>query len=202
MSCSRSNRRKFLRSTAALGAAGALAPYWLIGRRASAGEPTSKNDRPLIGVVGPGGRGLGDAHAASQFGDVVAVCDVDRNRAEQAKAAFDGKPDVYRDYRRLVERDDVEVIVNGTPEEVQKLQTADPTLEHMRNFFECVKSREEPVSPVRVQHRTVTACHLTNLSLRLGRKLTWDPESEQILGDDEARAWQKRDGRAPYVIEA
>ncbi|MFH1264331.1 MAG: hypothetical protein ABIK89_01295 [Planctomycetota bacterium] len=40
-----------------------MAPYWLTGRRASAGEPTSKNDRPLTGVVGPGGRGLGDDEA-------------------------------------------------------------------------------------------------------------------------------------------
>ena len=70
----------------------------------------------------------------------------------------------------------------------------------MANFFECVKSREEPVSPVRIQHRTITACHLTNISLRLGRKLTWDPKSEEIVGDEEARSWQSREQRKPYVI--
>jgi predicted dehydrogenase len=67
-----------------------------------------------------------------------------------------------------------------------------PSDDHMANFFQCVKSRQEPVSPVRIQHRTVTACHLTNISVRLGRKITWDPEREQIVGDDQARAMQSR----------
>ena len=56
-----------------------------------------------------------------------------------------------------------------------------------RNFFECVADRDEPVSPVRIQHRTVTACHLTNISLRLGRQLQWDPDTQQIVGDDQVQ---------------
>ena len=77
---------------------------------------------------------------------------------------------------------------------------AAPSEDHMANFFECCRSREEPVSPVRIQHRTVTACHLTNISLRLERKLQWDPQAEQIIGDAEADAWQKREQRPPYSI--
>ena len=46
---------------------------------------------------------------------MVAVCDVDRGQAEKAKAAF-GKADVYKDYRKLLERKDIDVIVNGTPD--------------------------------------------------------------------------------------
>jgi predicted dehydrogenase len=75
-----------------------------------------------------------------------------------------------------------------------------PVNDHMGNFFECVKTREEPVSPVRIQHRTITACHLTNISLRLERKLTWDPNKQQIVGDSEANAWQAREARSPYQI--
>jgi len=71
---------------------------------------------------------------------------------------------------------------------------------HMGNFFECVKTRQEPASPVRIQHRAVTVCHLTNISMRLGRKLTWDPLKEEIVGDEQARAWQARPQRKPYVI--
>jgi hypothetical protein len=70
----------------------------------------------------------------------------------------------------------------------------------MGNFFECVKSRQEPVSPVRIQHRTITACHLTNISLRLDRKLAWDPNAQQIVGDPAANAWQSREQRSPYQI--
>ena len=457
-------RREFLRSTAAATAATVITPYYLSCQDARGGEPKSKNDRPLIGAIGVGGRGLGDTRVASRFGDVVAVCDLDRTHAERAKETFGGKPDVYTDYRKLLERDDIEVIINGSPdhwhtavaidackagkdlytekpmtltidegkllrkvveetgrvvqvgtqqrsdgrfqlgvdlaqngtigklkqvwvvlpyyttkggpfaaepvpdhidwdmyqgqatvhdycrqrthqnfrwwyeyaggiitdwgnhhvdiaqwamdcnltgpvsvdarglfpnpkgpryyntpdrffsrityasgidvlyfaalndrptygdvephekttpekvqwlfgedvpeeiktmdrngimfigekgrvfvnrggvygklveelltrEEIKQLQAVDSTSDHMRNFFDCVKSRSEPASPVRIQHRTVSVCHLTNISLRLGRKLAWDPDAEQIVGDEEANAWLKREQREPYTIE-
>ena len=75
-----------------------------------------------------------------------------------------------------------------------------PSSDHMGDFFQCVKTRRVPVSPVQIQHRTITACHLTNISLRLGRKLTWDPSKEQIVGDDEAAGWLSRKQRPPYVV--
>jgi len=77
-----------------------------------------------------------------------------------------------------------------------------PSTDHMGNFIECVKTREEPVSPVRIQQRTITTCHLTNISLRLGRPLKWDPETEQIVGDDEAAGWLKREQRKPFEVHA
>ncbi|HYW79729.1 MAG TPA: Gfo/Idh/MocA family oxidoreductase [Thermoguttaceae bacterium] len=463
MSRSASSRREFLRTSAAVGAAGAITPYFFTARTARAQE--SKNDRPNIGAIGVGGQGTGDTNSAARFGDVVAVCDVDLNQAERVKARFDGKPDVYQDYRKLLERKDIDVIISGTPDHwhtavcvaacragkdiytekpmtltidegkimrrvveetgrvVQvgtqqrsagqfqlavelvrngrigklrqvwvalpyytttggpfptqsvpanidwdryqgqapvhdycpqrthanfrwwyeyaggiitdwgnhhidiaqwgsdaeltgpvsvdarglfpnpkgdgyyntpdrffsrmlyangvellyfaslnerarfgqvgdhqqttpeqtewlfgkdvpdEIKTYDrngimfigergrvfvnrggiygqpvdelkenplpddawrvrPSRDHMGNFIECVKTREEPVSPVRIQHRTVTLCHLTNISLRLGRKLTWDPKAEQIVGDEEANGWLRREQRAPYTIEA
>jgi myo-inositol 2-dehydrogenase/D-chiro-inositol 1-dehydrogenase len=459
-----STRRQFLRSACGWTAAGAVAPYWLTGRGAQASESPSKNDRPNVGAIGVGGRGSADTKQASQFGDIVAVCDADLNHAEAAKAAYGGKPDVYQDYRKLLDRNDIDVIVNGTPdhwhtlvniaalkagkdvyaekpltltvdegkilrrvvdetgrivqvgtqqrsdppfqtavelvrngrigrlrqvwvalpyfstkggpfpaepvppqldwdlyqgqapehdycrqrthsvfrwwyeyaggivtdwgnhhvdiahwgmdceltgptsvdargifpnggkvdcyntpdrffarmrypngvellyfsalnerllygeveahqatspekvdwlfgkeapEEIktfnrngimfigdrgrvfvnrggvygkpfEELQAnplpgdawrARPSRDHMANFFECVKTRQEPVSPVRIEHRTVTACHLTNISLRLGRPLTWDPKAEQIVGDQEANGWLSRKQRAPYVVQ-
>jgi len=72
--------------------------------------------------------------------------------------------------------------------------------DHMANFFDCVKTRKQPCTPVQVEHRTITACHLTNLSIRLNRKLTWDPVNQQIVGDEEANAWQERQQRTPYAI--
>ncbi len=111
---SASTRREFLRSSVALAAAGTVTPYWFTSRSAKAQE--SKNDRPNIGAIGMGGQGTGDTHSAARFGDVVAVCDVDLNNAERAKAQLGGKPDVYQDYRKLLERDDIDVIINGTPD--------------------------------------------------------------------------------------
>ncbi|MAD80249.1 MAG: dehydrogenase [Planctomycetaceae bacterium] len=461
-----STRRQFLTTTASVVAGGAMVPYWLTGAGAQAGETQAKNDRPHIGAIGIGGRGSAVLAQAAKFGDVVAVCDVDRTHAERARGKHGGKATVYGDYRKLLDRKDIDIIVNATPdhwhtavniaackagkdvytekpltltidegkrlstvvEETERVvqvgtqqrserafqtavelvrngrvgklkqvwialpyyttkagpfaaepvpshlnwelyqgqapahdychqrthanfrwwyeyaggiitdwgnhhmdiahwgadceltgpvsveargmfpnggtpnsfNTADrffsrmryasgvemlyfssvndrqtyggvakthdkmtpekikrlfgddcpeeiksfdrngimfigdksrvfvnrggvygkpveelkdnplpenawrvpPSSNHMGNFFECVKTRQEPVSPVRIQHRTITACHLTNISLRLDRKFAWNPKAQQIIGDPEANAWQEREQRSPYQIRA
>ncbi len=457
------HRRRFLRAVTSCGAVGALIPYWLTARTSRGRDTGSKNDRPRIGAIGVGRQGTGIARQAARFGDIVAVCDADMRHAERAKAALGGKADVYQDYRRLLDRDDIDVVTNGTPdhwhtavnvaacrsgrdvyaekpltltidegkrlcrvvEETGRIvqvgtqhrsnrfcqaavelvrngrlgklrqvwvavpylstkggpfaaqpapphldwdlyqgqapeqaycpqrthrnfrwwyeysggmatdwgnhyvdiahwgmdcegtgpvsveargifpnptgseyfNTADrffsrmmypsgvellfftslnermnfagqtghepstpelierlfgkdapeetktldrsgimflgeqgrifvnpggvygrpaeelaenplpadawrayPSGNHMANFFECTRSRERPCAPVDVEHRTMTACHLTNIAMRLGRKLAWDPATEQIVGDDEADAWQTYEQRAPYTI--
>jgi predicted dehydrogenase len=69
---------------------------------------------------------------------------------------------------------------------------------HVRNFLDCIKSRQEPVSDLESAHRVATACHLANLSLRLGRKLRWDPDREAVIGDADAEARLERPYRAPW----
>jgi predicted dehydrogenase len=69
---------------------------------------------------------------------------------------------------------------------------------HARNFLDCIKSRQQPASNVEGGHRTATATHLANISLRTGRKLKWDPEKEEIIGDREAAAMLERPYRAPW----
>lgn len=73
---------------------------------------------------------------------------------------------------------------------------------HFRNFIDCVISREEPVAPVEVAHRSISICHLGNIAMRLKREsLKWDPKTEQILGDDEAAKMLSRSYRAPWKLE-
>lgn len=72
---------------------------------------------------------------------------------------------------------------------------------HMGNFFECVKTREQPISDAFSHHRAVTVLHLANLCLQLGRKLTWDLATEQIIGDDAANAMQRREQRKGFEIK-
>jgi myo-inositol 2-dehydrogenase / D-chiro-inositol 1-dehydrogenase len=459
------NRRSFLRSSAGILAAGATAHFWPGARAAAADPATSPNDRPRLALIGAGGQGTADAKSAARFGDFVAIADADLSHAEQVKLTLGGKADVYQDYRKLLERKDIDAVINGTPDHwhtaicvdtcrsgkdiytekpltltidegkimrrvvrqtgrvvqvgtqqrsdkyfqtavelvrngrVGKLkqvwvalpyystkggpfpttpvptsldwdlyqgqapvhpyclqrthsnfrwwyeyaggivtdwgnhhmdialwgmdcdeagpQSVDargllpnpkgqtyyntpdrffarmqfaggvellyfsslaermrfgtvedheetsperiewlfgqdvppeiksydrdgimfigdrgrvfvnrggvygkaveelkenplpadawhvrPSADHMQNFIECARTREEPVSPVRVEQRAITACHLTNISLRLGRKLQWDPETEQILDDAEAADWLKRPQREAYTIEA
>ncbi len=104
------SRRRFLRATAAASAV----PYWFTASRARGQEANS--DRLRIGSIGVGGRGTGIMKEASRFGDVVAVCDVDLARAEQARKAMGAAPDVYQDYRELLARKDIDVVTNGTPD--------------------------------------------------------------------------------------
>jgi predicted dehydrogenase len=91
-----------------------------------------------------------------------------------------------------------ELAENPLPEDAWRVKPSD---DHMANFFSCVASRKEPVSPVRIQHRTVSACHLTNLSIRLERPLTWDPKAEQMVDDPEAGTWLRRAQRSPYEVK-
>ena len=58
--------------------------------------------------------------------------------------------------------------------------------QHVRDFLDCVKSRQGPISDLESGHRVATACHLANLSLRLGRRIRWDADKETILDDPEA----------------
>jgi predicted dehydrogenase len=72
------------------------------------------------------------------------------------------------------------------------------TTNHMENFFECMKDRSDPISDVYTHHNAMTTCHLANISIRLGRKLKWNPKKEQIIGDDEANQWQAREQRKGF----
>ncbi len=69
---------------------------------------------------------------------------------------------------------------------------------HVRNFVDCIKSRERPIADVEQGHQVTTACHLANISLRLGRKLKWNPDTEDIVGDKEASTWLVRPYRKPW----
>jgi predicted dehydrogenase len=72
---------------------------------------------------------------------------------------------------------------------------------HARNFLDCVKSRQEPISDLESGHRIATACHLANVSLRTGRKIVWDAAREEIVGDRAARAMLVRPYRKPWDAE-
>jgi hypothetical protein len=72
---------------------------------------------------------------------------------------------------------------------------------HMRNFMDCIKTREKPISDVWTHHRAMTTCHLANIAIRLGRRIEWDPVAQQIVGDDQARQFQGREQRKGFEID-
>jgi len=69
---------------------------------------------------------------------------------------------------------------------------------HYRDFLDCVKSRQEPIEPVEVGHRTASICHAGNIAMRLKRKLQWDPEKEVFVNDEEADKMLRRPYREPW----
>jgi myo-inositol 2-dehydrogenase/D-chiro-inositol 1-dehydrogenase len=78
----------------------------------------------------------------------------------------------------------------------------DSIINHTGNFFDCVRDRRAAIADVVSQHRSASVCHLANISMRLGRKLTWDPRKELFTGDEEANRWLSRPQRPPYDVQA
>jgi len=71
---------------------------------------------------------------------------------------------------------------------------------HMQNWFECLRTRRQPVMSVEAGHRAASLCILGNLAWRLRRTLLWDPGREQVPGDDEANCWLEKPGRGPWHV--
>lgn len=97
------SRRKFLRVSAA-----ALAAKSVLGA----------NDRVRVGLIGCGRRGAQIRHSLAKLPDCVfaAACDVDKPRLDRVAAAIGGKVDVYADYRRILERKDIDAVIVATPD--------------------------------------------------------------------------------------
>jgi predicted dehydrogenase len=109
--------RRFVLKSAVGSSAAAILPKWFVEgctSQAFAGE-NSANERPSVALIGCGGMGTGDAKLAERFGDIVAVCDVDRIHAEKARDNFK-RATIYNDYRKVCDLPNVDVVINGTPD--------------------------------------------------------------------------------------
>jgi predicted dehydrogenase len=107
-----SSRRTFLKKSIAIAAAGSVTPYFAWNSKAFAND--SANDRPGIGCIGAGDMFTNyDGPEISQFGDILAVCDVDAHHLDRAKHHPNigkGKADAYKDYRKVLNRSDIDVV--------------------------------------------------------------------------------------------
>lgn len=113
------NRRDFIRQ-GSFGIAGlTAAPYFFSSSKSAYGNALAENDKPNIGCIGVGSMGTGDAHDHANFGNIVAVCDVDSvhaDRARQDERIGKGKAESYEDYRRVLDRKDIDVVSIVTPD--------------------------------------------------------------------------------------
>ena len=106
-------RRQFLKASLQTLAV----PYFFSSFPKLAGATASKNDRIKIGLIGAGGMGVGNMEAARDWCDVVAIADVDREHTDSANQRLcQGKAAVYGDYRKVLERKDLDAIHIATPD--------------------------------------------------------------------------------------
>lgn len=102
---------------------------------------------------------------------------------------FEGTKGTIRVDRNLLE---------SVPAEILAAPIADGSAwpkDHLRNWLDCIKSREEPICSAETGHRSASVCHLANIGYKLRRKLTWDPAKEEFPGDAEANALTTRKPR-------
>lgn len=116
MSLSRPTRRRFLSTASAAATAFGVTPYLFTADAELRAKPRSKNERLRIGSIGMRYQGSVIARKAAEYGDIVAICDVDRQIAEKARAEFGQQATLYEDYRKMLDRKDLDVITIGTPD--------------------------------------------------------------------------------------
>ena len=76
----------------------------------------------------------------------------------------------------------------------------DATGSHVKNFIECVRTRNKPAADVETGHRSTIVAHLGNIAFRTGRKIHWDFAKEEIVGDPEASKLLGRVARKPWDL--
>jgi predicted dehydrogenase len=72
--------------------------------------------------------------------------------------------------------------------------------DHIQNFLDCVRSRQDTIAPVEVANRSISVGHLGEIAMLLGRKIKWNPDTEEIVGDAEASALLGRSYREPWIL--
>lgn len=121
-----------------------------------------------------------------------------RGRIFVNRGTLSGKPVEELVDNPLVEKD-WQAYPHDNLERPQRAGKLDAIINHMGNFFDCVQSRQKPISDIESQHRSVSTCHLGNISMKLGRTLYWDPKTESFHDDAQAEALLRREQRHGFA---
>lgn len=142
-------------------------------------------------------RGLFDVHtnfkAEGKFTNGVKLL----QSTAEAGVRFEGDEGWIFVSREKLEASDYDLLkIKIAPDGVHLYESSN----HMKNFFDCMRSRKDPVAPVEVGHRSNSLCLITHISMKLGRKLNWDPKTERFTNDDEANNMLDYTHREPYTL--
>lgn len=111
---------------------------------------------------------------------------------------FDGEEGWIFVSRGVIEASDQKLLDDPLPSNSIRLYESN---DHMGNFLDCMRTRQQPICDAEIGHRSVSICHLCNISLRTGgRKLKWDPVKEEFKNDPEANALLSRPMRKQWRV--
>lgn len=105
----------------------------------------------------------------------------------------DGQP-IHEDVRYELE----EFPEDKTEKDLEK-HVAPAIRMHMKDFLNCIRTRQKPVADIEEGYISTTACILANLSMRLGRTLAWDHRQGRVIGDEEANRLLAGEYRSPWT---
>lgn len=102
--------------------------------------------------------------------------------------------------RGKIEASDQRLLDEPLPPDAIRLYESN---DHAGNFIECMRTGKQCICDAEIGHRSVSICHLGNISLRLnGRRLEWDPVNEKFINDEEANLFLSRPMRKPYTLDS
>ena len=132
--------------------------------------------------------------------DALALClPASEGRIFVNRGSVTGKP-VEQLETDPLRREDFKLYDFDNLERPERAGKLDAIVNHMGNFFDCIRTRKRPISEVESQHRSVTTCHLGNIAMKLGRPVKWDAESETFPNDKQANEFLSREQREGYEI--
>lgn len=120
-------------------------------------------------------------------------------KGQQHGVKFEGSDGWIWVTRGAIEANNPEFLTTPLASDAVRLYESN---DHMGNFFDCIRTRKAPICEAEIGHRSASVCHLGVISLRLGRKLQWNPETEQFVGDDDANHWIRRELRKPWSYDS
>jgi predicted dehydrogenase len=129
-------------------------------------------------------------------GGTVIHCASDGNKYKGG-TTFEGEQGVIYVTRGTVESTPADILTQALDEKSVRLYAS---TDHHKNWLECIKSRKDPICNVEIGHRSATVCHLGNIAVRTGKKVVWDPEKQDIVGDAELAKYVSRPYRAPWRL--
>ncbi|MBC8065870.1 MAG: Gfo/Idh/MocA family oxidoreductase, partial [Chlorobia bacterium] len=173
------SRRDVIRGATAAAAVGALAPLanavdspsW---KRMS----QSPNDRLTLGLIGCGGMGAANMRSLMGFADVevAALCDVDSRRItgdfKTVKDKYGKDPAVYSDYRKILDRKDIDAVIVGSPDHW-----------HALHFIHSCEAGKDSYCEKPLSHNLVEAVHMAGAQERFKRIVqvgTWQRSGKEF----------------------